>query len=371
MRIGLLAPLLERIPPRTYGGTERVMAWLADELVALGVDVDLFASADCETRARLVPLVRRALWYEDDLRDYIPIRLAAFARAYAIATVDLMHSHTEGLAYPLARSAPFPTVSTLHSRTDLPEFAFLYDEFREQPLISISDAQRRPLPKANWVGTVHHGMPVDLYRPSLRRGSYLSFVGRIAPEKGLHVAIEVARRTGLPLKIAGRPPLEEWKYVEARYDHEYYETRIRPHLGTSGIEYVGELDEAGKQDLYGGALALLFPIDWPEPFGLVLIEAMACGTPILARPRGSVPEIVTDGVNGYHCEDADEMVRALERIDRIDRAACRREFEERFTARRMALDHIRVYERMLGPVVAAVEAEDEEEPAEPTELGHL
>ena len=324
------------------------MAWLADELVALGVGVDLFASGDCETRARLVPLVPRGLWYETDYREYMPVRLAAYARAYAIADVDVMHNHAEWVAYSFARTAPFPTVSTIHSRMDLPEFAFAYDEFREQPLVSITDAQRRPVPNANWVATVHHGMPPGLYRPSFARGSYLAFVGRIAPEKGLHVAMEVARRSGIPLKIAGRPPLDEWKYVEARSDHQYYREVVLPRMGKDGVEYVGELDEAGKQQLYSGALALLFPIDWPEPFGLVLIEAMACGTPVLARPRGSVPEIVTDGVNGYHCEDAPEMVRALERIDRIDRATCRRTFEERFTARRMALGYLAVYEEMTG-----------------------
>jgi glycosyltransferase involved in cell wall biosynthesis len=362
----MLAPLLERIPPATYGGTERVMAWLADELVGLGHDVDLFASGDCETRAHLVPLVPRALWYEPELRDYTPVRLAAFARAYAIATIDVMHSHVEWAAYTLSRTAPFPTVSTIHSRTDTPECRILYDEFRDRPLVSVTDAQRRPLPEASWVATVHHGMPHDLYRPRYERGSYLAFVGRIAPEKGVHHAIEVARRTGLPLKIAGRPPLEEWKYVEARADHWYYERMVRPHLGRDGIEYVGELDDAGKQDLYAGALALLFPIDWPEPFGLVLIEAMACGTPVLARPRGSVPEVVADGVTGYHCEDVDEMVDALDRIDRIDRRACRAAFEARFTARRMALAYLRVYERLVRAAAGAVDvaAVDEE-----TELG--
>jgi glycosyltransferase involved in cell wall biosynthesis len=370
VRIGLLAPLLERIPPRTYGGTERVIAWLADELVALGHDVDLFASGDAETRAHLISLVPRALW-ETDLRDYTPVRLAALARAYAIAAVDVMHNHTEWAAYPFARAAAFPTVSTIHSRTDTAESAFLHDEFREQAIVSVTDAQRKPLPKANWVATVPHGMPADLYRPRYERGSYLAFVGRIAPEKGVHLGIEVARRTGIPLKIAGRPPLDEWKYVEARSDHAYFEQLVRPHLGTAGVEFVGELDDAGKQQLYEGALALVFPIDWPEPFGLVLIEAMACGTPILARPRGSVPEIVTDGENGYHCEDVEEMIRALDRIDRIDRRACRRAFEERFTARRMALDYVAVYERSLEAEVIAPPAETvaAEELDEPTELG--
>ena len=352
-----------------------MIAWLANELVALGHDVDLFASGDAETRAHLVSLVPRALW-ESDLRDYTPVRLAAFARAYAIAAVDVMHNHAEWAAYPFARPASFPTVSTIHSRTDTAESAFVYDEFREQAIVSVTEAQRKPLPKASWVATVRHGMPADLYRPRYERGSYLAFVGRLAPEKGVHVAIEVARRTGIPLKIAGRPPLDEWKYVEARSDHAYYEQFVRPHLGTPGVEFVGELGDEGKQQLYAGALALVFPIDWPEPFGLVLIEAMACGTPILARPRGSVPEIVTDGVNGFHCENVEEMIRALDRIDRIDRRACRAAFEERFTARRMALDYVRVYERAVEMVsapatdevpvvadVAEVGAEDE-----PTEL---
>jgi glycosyltransferase involved in cell wall biosynthesis len=216
-------------------------------------------------------------------------------------------------------------------------------------------------------------MPVDLYRPRYERGSYLAFVGRLAPEKGVHLAIEVARRTGIPLKIAGRPPLDEWKYVEARSDHAYYEQLVRPHLGTPGVEFVGELDDRGKQELLEGALAFVFPIDWPEPFGLVLIEAMACGTPILARPRGSVPEIVTDGVNGYHCEDVDEMIRALDRIDRIDRRMCRREFEERFTARRMAVGYVSAYERSLEQEITVAASAEEpvvtEELDEPTELG--
>lgn len=357
VRVGLLAPLLERIPPERYGGTERVIAWLAAELVALGADVTLFASGDCETRADLVPLVPRALWYDAAVREYAPVRLAAYARAYATAAVDVMHSHAEWAAYPLARTAPFPTVSTIHSRTDTRECRFVHDEYREQPLISITDAQRRPIPQANWVATVHHGMPADLYRPSYARGSYLAFVGRMSPQKGVHIAIEVAQRAGLPLRIAGRPPLEAWKYVDARSDHAYWTEVVVPRLGHGGVEFVGELDDAGKQQLYAGAMALLFPIDWPEPFGLVLIEAMACGTPVLARPRGSVPEIVADGVTGYHCEDAGEMLRALERIDRIDRRTVRRMFEERFTSRRMAREHLRVYEALARTVRA--------EPAEP------
>ncbi len=355
MRIGLLAPLLERIPPDGYGGTERVIGWLADELVRLGHDVDLFASGDCETLAHLVPLVPKALW-PADVRDHVSVRLAAFASAYATADVDVMHSHVEAFAYSLARVAPFPTISTVHSRVDTPECRYVYERFGEQPLVAISEAQRRVLPGANWVATIPHGLPLDLYRPRLARGAYLAFVGRMAPEKGAHVAIEVARRSGLPLKIAGRPPIADWIGPDARAERDYFEAQVWPHLGAGGIEFVGELDDAGKQELYCGALALLFPVDWPEPFGIVLIEAMACGTPVIARPCGSVAEIVTDGVAGYLCETPDEMLAALERIGRIDRAACRLEFEARFTARRMAIDHVRAYEAVSSNVHAILSA---------------
>jgi glycosyltransferase involved in cell wall biosynthesis len=342
VRIGLLSPLLERVPPERYGGTERVVGWLADELVALGHDVDLYASGDSRTSAHLIPLCEQALW-KTELRDYGPVRAAAFARAYATAEVDVMHDHAEWAAYASARASRIPTVTTIHSRTDTPESRIVHDEFRDMRLVSVSVGQRRPLPRARWIANVPHGLPADLYRPGPRRGSYLAFVGRISPEKGVHTAIEVAKRSGLPLFIGGRKPLDIWQYPEAKIDRAYYEQLIAPHLGHDGIEFVGELDDAGKQQLLAGALALLFPIDWPEPFGLVLIEAMACGTPILARPRGSVIEIVRDGVTGYHCEDASEMVDAIGRLDAIDRAACRRAFEERFTATRMAHDYLRVY----------------------------
>ncbi len=342
MRIGLLAPLLERVPPVKYGGTERVIGWLANELVALGHDVDLYGTGDSDTTANLVPLVDRALW-KTDLRDYGPVRMAAFARAFEEADVDVMHDHAEWAAFPFARASHIPTVTTVHSRTDTAESAIVHGAFPEMALVSISRAQRRELPAANWVANVPHGLPADLYRARTSRGSYLAFVGRISPEKGVHLAIEVAHRSGIPLKIGGRRPLQVWQYPEAKEDRLYWESMIEPHLGRDGIEFVGELDDRGKQDLLQDALALLFPIDWPEPFGIVLIEAMACGTPILARPRGSVPEIVVDGRNGYHCENVDELTRAIERIDRIDRTACRRLFEERFTARRMAEDYLRVY----------------------------
>lgn len=347
VRIGLLSPLLVRIPPAAYGGTERVVGWLADELTELGHEVDLFATADSQTRARLVPLVERPLW-KTDIRDHGPVRAAAFARAYGICEVDLMHNHAEWAAYTAARFSATPTVTTIHSRTDTPEMAIAHDEFQDMRLVSVSLGQRRTLPRATWIANVPHGLPNDLYRPRLERGTYLAFVGRISPEKGVHVAIEVAKRSGLRLVIGGRKPLDIWQYPEARIDHEYYEQLVAPHLGHDGIEFVGELDDRGKQDVLGGALALLFPIEWPEPFGLVLLEAMACGTPILARPRGSVPEIVTDGLNGYHCDGVEEMVNAVGRVNAVDRAACRAVFEERFTSRRMAEDYVRVYSELLS-----------------------
>lgn len=350
LRIGLLAPPVEPVPPSTYGGTERVVAMLADALVARGHDVTLFASGDSRTSARLVPTVERAIWHDDRFADPLPFWTLAVGHAYAQADrLELMHNHADHFALAAARTARIPTVSTLHGRLDIPELRPLYEEFDEHPLVSISLAQRRPLPAANWVANIPHGLPADLYRPSYGRGRHLAFCGRFSPEKGIEGAIAVAQRSGIPLRIAARYPRRDRVEPYLRAEWDYYHDVVAPIMRADPlVEYVGEISEAEKQELYGGAMALLFPVDWPEPFGLVMIEALACATPVLARPRGSVVEVIRDGVTGYHCETLEDFQSALERIERIDRRACRDEFESRFTADVMAAAYEGVYARLLG-----------------------
>jgi len=346
MRIGLLAPPLESVPPRRYGGTERVVGWLAEALIARGHDVVVFASGDSEVSAPLVPIVERALWRDERYKsDLLPFWSMVAGRAYARSDgLDVMHNHLDYFAFPAARFARVPTVTTLHGRLDLPELGPLYDEYTELPLVSISESQRVPLPQGRWVATVYHGMPRQLLRPSYRRGSYLAFCGRIAPEKGVERAIAAAISAELPLKIAARLPLSDRLGGEA--DRDYYESQIRPFLDHPLIEYVGELGDREKEGFLQEASALLFPIDWPEPFGLVQIEALACGTPILARPLGSVPEIVEPGVTGYLCDTTDEFVEAIRIVDGLDRRACRASFDRRFTSDVMAAGYERVYKRV-------------------------
>ena len=349
MRIGLLAPPVEPVPPPNYGGTERVVATLADALVDRGHDVTLFASGDSHTRARLAPTVERALWHAEAPVDPLPFWTLTVTRGYAhAADLDVMHNHCDHAAYPIARLARVPTVTTLHGRLDLPELRDLYREFREQPLVSVSLAQRSPLPDVNWVDNVYHGYAEDLYRPSYGPGRYLAFCGRFSREKGIMTAIDAAVQSGVPLKIGARQPREDRVERDLRDEYRYWEEVIRPRIHREPlVEYVGELDEAGKQELYAGALALLFPIDWPEPFGLVMIEALACGTPVIARPRGSVPEIIREGVTGFHGETVADFVRAIGHIDLIERTACRAEFDARFTADAMAERYEGVYARVM------------------------
>jgi glycosyltransferase involved in cell wall biosynthesis len=346
---------VESVPPLTYGGTERVVASLADALVDRGHDVTLFASGDSRTRARLEPIVERSIWHDDRFTDPLPFWTLAIDRAYRHAgELEVMHNHADYFAYARARVSPVPTVTTAHGRLDLPELREVYSEFREMPLVSISLAQRRPLPEANWVANIAHGYPLDLYRPSYERGTYLAFCGRFSKDKGIAPAVEVARRTGIPLKVAARRPRPDRVEDGLREEWEYWDSILRDLIaGEPLVEYLGELGEAEKQELYAGAAALLFPIDWPEPFGLVMIEALACGTPVLARPRGSVPEVIRDGVTGYICETIDEFVEAVGRIDRIDRRECRAEFERRFTADVMAAQYEGVFERLAArePIV--------------------
>jgi glycosyltransferase involved in cell wall biosynthesis len=340
MRIAQIAPLYEAVPPKLYGGTERVVSYLTEALVDLGHDVTLFASGDSATAARLVPCAPRALRLDPRVKDPTPHLLLMLETVRQRAhEFDVLHFHTDPLHLPLFRPLARKTVTTLHGRLDLPDLQPLYREFSEMPLVSISDSQRRPLARANWVGTVYHGLSSEVcpFNASPRE-DYFAFLGRVSPEKGLERAIEISQRAGVRLRIAAK--------IDAA-DGRYYRERIVPLLGAPLIDYSGEVDEAGKEDFLGNARALLFPIDWPEPFGLAMIEAMSCGTPVIAWPHGSVPEIVEHGVTGYLVDSIDDAVSAVHKIGRLDREQVRMRFEERFSAARMAHDYLEVYRSLL------------------------
>jgi glycosyltransferase involved in cell wall biosynthesis len=339
MRIAQIAPLVEAVPPRLYGGTERIVSYLTEELVRLGHEVTLFASGDSCTSAELVACGERALRLDPTVLDPIPHLLMMLSEARRLAErFDVLHFHLDQLHFPIFQDMAARTVTTLHGRVDLPDLPPLYRYFPQFPLVSISNDQRRPLAFANWIGTVHHGLPLDLLELNAApRGDYLAFLGRISPEKRPDRAIEIARLTGLPIKIAAK--------VDPA-DRHYFERFVAPLLDHPLVEYIGEIGEAEKNAFLGNARALLFPIDWPEPFGLVVIEAMACGTPVIAFPCGSVPEIVEEGVTGFIVESVGEAVRAVDRIDRLDRTAIRARFEEAFSAGRMAEDYEALYERL-------------------------
>jgi glycosyltransferase involved in cell wall biosynthesis len=339
MRIAEVAPLFERVPPALYGGTERVVAYLTDELVAQGHDVTLFASGDSRTTAALVPVSPRALRLDPACRDHLAWHVLMTELVAAHAEVfDIVHFHIGFIHFPLVRRLDVAHVTTLHGRLDLPELVPLYDEFSDMPVISISDAQRTPLPNARWVATIPHGLPDRLLRFHSGPNSYLAFLGRISPEKRVDRAIAIADALGWPLKIAAKVD---------RADAEYFEQEIQPLLDNPLVDFIGEIGEADKDSFLGGARALLFPIDWPEPFGLVMIEALACGTPVVAIRGGSVEEIIEHGVSGYIVDTLDEAIEATSQVDAIDRRACRRAFERRFTSRRMAEDHVAIYERVI------------------------
>lgn len=342
MRIAMVSPLYEAVPPKLYGGTERVVAYLTDALVELGHDVTLFASADTETRARLVPIRDQAIRLDaTPLKSDVAAHLSMLHEVRRRAgSFDVLHFHVDLLHFPFFADLAPRTLTTLHGRLDLKDLPEAYLRWPEYPLVSISDSQRAPLPGANWLGTVHHGLPRDLYpfNPAPSR-DYLAFLGRISPEKRPDRAIEIARRAGIPLRIAAK--------VDAA-DRTYFQEVIRPLLDDPLIEFVGEIGDREKADFLGNALALLFPIDWPEPFGLVMIEAMACGTPVVAWNRGSVPEIVTDVVTGWIVESESEAVAAVERAAGIDRNRIRREFERRFSSVAMATRYLALYRRLGG-----------------------
>jgi glycosyltransferase involved in cell wall biosynthesis len=344
MRIAQIAPLTEAVPPRLYGGTERVVHWLTEELVALGHDVTLFASGDSHTSARLEPAWPKALRLDGSVRDPNALHMVMLERVRRKCDngeFDFLHLHLDYYPFSLFSRQPTPFLTTLHGRLDLPEHQPVFSTFSSIPVISISNAQRRPVPHARWLRTIHHGLPEKLLTPQPVRPGYLAVLGRIAPEKGVDRAISIAIRCGIPLKIAAKID---------RADEEYYHERIRPMMNHPLVEYIGEISDHEKSDFLSGAIGLMVPIDWPEPFGLVMIEAMACGTPVIAFNRGSVPEIVDDGKTGFVVEDDTSAVAAVDRLETLDRADIRKEFEKRFTARRMALDYLEAYRELMDDV---------------------
>ena len=338
MRIAQVAPLIESVPPKLYGGTERVVSHLTEELVRQGHDVTLFASGDSQTSADLVPVVPGALRLascEDPISPHVLMLEQVMTRADAF---DVIHFHVAPLHFPLARRCPTPHVTTLHGRLDLPELGPLFAEYAELPCVSISNAQRAPLPHANWVATVPHGLPPQLLRFESRPDGYLAFLGRISPEKRVDRAIAIASAAGHRLRIAAKID---------RADREYFERDIRPLLDHPCVEFIGEIDDHAKGDFLRHARALLFPIDWPEPFGLVMIESLACGTPVIAFQGGSVSEVIDHGVTGFVVDSIEGAIEAVERVGTLDRRTCRAVFERRFSAARMASDYVRIYQRVI------------------------
>lgn len=340
MRIAQIAPLYEAVPPQFYGGTERVVSYLTDALVDLGHDVTLFASGDSHTQATLEAVWPRALRLDTSTRDVIAPHMLLLERVCQVANeFDVLHAHLDYLPFSLFSRLHVPFVTTLHGRLDLPELQPVFNAFPRTPVISISNSQRFPLPQANWLNTIYHGLPERLLMPIARKEpEYLAVVGRICPEKGIDAAIRIAKASRLPLKIAAKVD---------KADQEYFRATIEPLLSQPDIEFVGEISEAQKPAFLSGAKALLFPINWPEPFGLVMIEAMACGTPVIAFNRGSVPEVIDHGVTGYICEDVQGAVCALQRLDKLSRAEIRAQFERRFSAKTMAQNYIDVYTEMV------------------------
>ncbi len=339
LRIAQVAPLYESVPPKLYGGTERIVAFLAEELVRRGHHVTLFAAGDSTVDVPLAAGLPSALRLSglDHLGPsfHLPMLSEVYDRAERF---DIIHSHVDYWSFPFARLVATPTLSTMHGRLDLDELIPIYRHYRDLPVVSISNDQRRPLPEMNWVSTVHHGLPTNLLRFNPGPGSYLAFLGRISPEKRPDLAIEVARRAGIPLKIAAKVD---------RADLEYFRSVVKPLLSHPGVEFIGEINDKQKDEFLGGALALLFTVDWPEPFGLVMIESLACGTPVVARPCGSVPEVLRDGVTGFMASSVDDLVDCVRKIRNLSRAACRQEFETRFTAEVMAVNYEQIYYQLV------------------------
>lgn len=343
MKIAQVAPLTESVPPRFYGGTERIASYLTEELVAQGHDVTLFASGDSITRAKLAPCCDQALRLNPLVRDQIPYYMLMLDRVRQRADeFDIIHFHMDQFHFPIFRDIAARTITTLHGRQDLPDMFPLYAGFPDMRLVSISNAQRRPIANASFAATIYHGLPCNLLKPlplTCPRAGYLAFIGRISPEKRVDRAIRIARAVGIPLKIAAKVD---------RVDVEYFKAEIEPMLSGPGVEYIGEIDERRKPDFLGHACGVLFPIDWPEPFGLVMIEAMACGTPVLAFRNGSVSEVIDEGVTGFIVQTEEEAICKLRDLLALDRGRVRRRFEERFTAERMAADYVRLYKTLFA-----------------------
>jgi len=340
MRIAQVAPLYESVPPKYYGGTERVVSYLTEELVRQGHDVTLFASGDSETKAHLVAACRRSLRMDKHCVDRLAHHMLMLENVVQrAAEFDIVHFHTDYLHFPLSRREQITHVTTLHGRLDLPDLVPLYQEFREMPVISISNGQREPLPWANWQATVYHGLPADMYQFRDKTGTYLAFLGRVSPEKRVDRAIEIAKQVGIPLKLAAKVD---------RVDKDYFETVVEPLLRHPFVEFGGEIGEGENEEFLSNAYALLFPIDWPEPFGLVIIEAMACGTPVIAYRGGAVPEVMEEGHTGFTVEGLEDAVEAVRRVPELSRKRCREVFDHRFTAARMAHDYVQVYERLTN-----------------------
>jgi glycosyltransferase involved in cell wall biosynthesis len=341
MKIAQVAPLFESVPPQCYGGTERVVSYLTEELVRQGHQVTLFASGDSVTQAHLVAACPRALRLDEQCVDQLAHCMVLLEHVFRQApTFDLLHFHIDYLHFPLSVRQRVPHVTTLHGRLDIPDLVPVYQTFPSMPVVSISDAQRIPLPGLQWQGTVYHGLPEDLYTFQDTPGSYLAFLGRISPEKGIEQAIAIARQAGMPLKIVAKID---------QVDREYFQSVVQPLLDDPLVEYLGEMGERDKNAFLGQAYALLFPIDWPEPFGLVMIEALACGTPVIAYGRGSVPEVVEDGVTGWIVAGQDDAIQAIAQVSTLSRRRCRQTFEERFSATQMTQDYLRIYQQLLEP----------------------
>ena len=339
MKIAQVAPLAEAVPPKLYGGTERVVAYLTDALVELGHDVTLFASGDSATKATLAPVWPRSLRLDPEIKDHFaPLCMQLEMVARRAREFDVIHWHVDYSSYPLLRRIATPSVTTLHGRLDLPELPALYKVFGDIPVVSISNSQRTPLPEANFIATVLHGLPQTLLGRGAGDAGYLAFLGRISPEKAPDAAIRIAVRAGMPLKIAAKVD---------RVDREYFDSVVKPLLKHADVEFIGEIGEDQKQEFLGNAAGLLFPIAWREPFGLVMIEAMACGTPVIAVENGSVPEVLEDGVTGFIVRTEDQAVEAVRRIGTLDRVRIRGEFERRFTAQHMAQNYLKVYARLM------------------------
>ncbi|MBI3928993.1 MAG: glycosyltransferase family 4 protein [Armatimonadetes bacterium] len=346
MRIAQVSPLFESVPPTGYGGTERVVSYLTEELVRGGHEVTLFASGDSRTSARLIPAVPRSLRLAGQEEACLPAHFAMFEEVARRAhDFDIVHSHVDFPHFPFLKRMAVPHVATLHGRLDVPWLPIVYDEYRDIKVASISNSQRRPLPQANWVGTVYNGIPEDLYRFRPQPERYLAFLGRMSPEKGAREAIEISGQAGIPLKMAAKVD---------RVDQDYYRSEIVPLLRRPGVEFLGEVDDRQKNELLGKAMGMLLPLKWPEPFGLVMIEAMACGTPVVVFSAGSAPEVVDHGQTGFVVHDVEQAVRAVGELESLSRSRCRAVFERRFSARRMAGDYRRLYSRVWEGVHAVL-----------------